>query len=278
MKILVTGGAGFIGSRLVDRLVDGHEVCVLDNLVSGMREWVNPEAAFINGDIRDADDVKKAIKGCGLVFHLAAIADARSSDENNMYAVDFLGSKNVFDEARTAGAKIVFASSAAVYGDCPLPNIEGMNCQPLGQYGKSKLRAEKICPEGSLVLRFFNVYGPRGHGVINLFAKKIPGYGDITVYGTGMQTRDYVYVDDVVNALMLGFEHSGLYNVGTGIETNVLDIIDIIQKISGKNAKVRFTMPKQEIQRSRADIKKISGLWKPTFGIKEGIKQTLLSG
>ncbi len=275
MKILVTGGAGFVGSHLVNRLVDDHEVTVLDNLHSGRKEWVNPRATFIQGDIREEKDIRKAIKGKEMVFHLAAIADARSTDADNVYSVDFLGSKNVFELAKLINAKVVFASSAAVYGDAPLPNREDMVCKPLGQYGKSKLRAEKICPEGSLILRFFNVYGQRGHSVINLFAEKITNYQDITIFGSGIQTRDYVHVDDVVNALLLGFDHEGIYNVGTGKETNLLDIIDIIQRISGIRAHRKFTIPKKEIQRSRADITKILEIWRPEVSLKLGIKELL---
>ncbi|MBI5347134.1 MAG: NAD-dependent epimerase/dehydratase family protein [Candidatus Aenigmarchaeota archaeon] len=277
MKIVVTGGAGFIGSHLVEKLANEHDVTILDNLSTGRKEWVDPRAKLIKGDIRDIADVRKAMRGCEMVFHLAAIADARSSNADDIYAVDFLGSKNVFDTAKLINAKVVFASSAAVYGDAPPPHRDDAECKPISQYGKSKLRAEKICPEGSLILRFFNVYGPRGHGVINIFTEKTVKYEDVKIFGTGMQTRDYVHVEDVIEALLLGFKHSGIYNVGTGKETNLLDVIDLIQRISGIRTHKSFAMPKKEIQRSQADIARISAIWSPKISLKLGIKELISS-
>ena len=271
MKILVTGGSGFIGSVLVRKLLGaGHEVVVLD-LTKG-----SEAAQYLIGDIRNMDEVQKAAKGCGLVFHLAAIIDVRASAEND-YAINFLGARNVFEAARRNNAKIVFTSSAAVYGDAPLPVSESSDCNPLSQYGKSKLKAEKLLGENDLILRLFNVYGPGAKSVVNKFCKKVPASQQITVYGTGMQTRDYVYVDDVVSALLLGFRHSGLYNVGTGVETKLLDVIDIIHRLSDIEPNIKSEPPNdKEIKRSVADISKIKSLgWSPKVSAEEGIRRIL---
>ena len=261
MKILVTGGNGFIGSYLVEALLDlGHEIVVLANDEKNKNE----KTTFIKGDIRDAYDVRKTMDGCGLVYHLAAIVDLRAANDDDIYAVNFLGSKNVFEVAKQKNVKVVFASSAAVYGNGRVPNKETDECKPISQYGKSKLRAERYLqatvPE-HFILRFFNVYGTKGHSFINTLCKKIPNFEDIIVNGNGMQTRDYVYVTDVVNALLLGINNTGLYNVGTGQDCTVVKLIDTIHEITRCKPNMKFTPPlKNEITRSRADITKISNI------------------
>lgn len=279
MRILVTGGAGFIGSHLVNKLVElNHEAVVLDNLSAGRKENVNSKAKFIEGDIRDSFEVGNAMKGCEAVFHLAAMADARDGGEK-MYEVNYLGSQNVFTAAQESNAKIIFTSSAAVYGNASLCK-EDSECKPVNEYGKSKLKAEKALMKAlpnAFIARMFNVYGPNGNSVINRFCKNIPNYEDITIFGTGMQTRDYVFVSDVVDALMLGLENNGIYNAGTGVETGLLELIDVIENISGAKANMKFEKPIEgEIMRSRADISKISQLgWKPKVSLKEGVRMIL---
>ncbi|MBI4162373.1 MAG: NAD-dependent epimerase/dehydratase family protein [Candidatus Aenigmarchaeota archaeon] len=276
-KVLVTGGAGFIGSNLVKRLVaDGYEVVVLDNLSTGVYQRLPKQAKFVKGDIED-DDTYRVIEGCTHVFHLAAKTDARENDDS-VYRVNYLGSKKVFEAAKAVGAKVIFTSSAAVYGSAPVPHKETAECAPITQYGKSKLKAEKLLnTESSLVVRLFNVYGPEGNSVINKYCKLIPNYKDIIVYGTGMQTRDYVYVDDVINALMLGMELNGVYNIGTGLETKVVNAIDMISNVTMAKPTVKFDKPKQEIQRSKADITKIRNYWHPVVDLQKGIELTLRS-
>lgn len=275
MRILVTGGAGFIGSNLVNSLVENNEVVVLDNL-SNSKNNVNKKAAFIKGDITDMDDVIKAVKGCDVVFHLAASIDVRNSDEKKDYEVNFLGSKNVFEAANDIKAKIIFTSSAAVYGNAHCPVTEETECNPISQYGRSKLRAEKLLKD-AFVLRLFNVYGYNSHGVIEKFCKSITNYETVIVNGRGNQTRDFVYVSDVVNALILGIENTGTYNIGTGKETSVLEIIDIIHKTTKCKPDVKFGMPiENEILRSYADNKKIKSLgWTPKVNLQEGIENVL---
>jgi UDP-glucose 4-epimerase len=276
MKILVTGGAGFIGRHLVNRLIsDKHEVVVLDSFYSSKKANLNKSAKVVEGDIRDASDVAKAIHGCSHVFHLAAISESRASDENLVYNVNFMGSKNVFEISEKVKAKVIFTSSAAVYGESRGAK-ETDATHPENQYGKSKLRGEKIVPPDSFIARLFNVYGPEGHGVVNKFAAAIPKYKGVTVFGHGSQTRDYVHVDDVIRALMLGLEKKGTYNVGTGREKSITDIIQIISDITRSTPDVTFAPAAPgDVQRSRADISKISKLWSPSMEIKEGIRNLL---
>lgn len=275
MKILVTGGAGFIGSHLVAKLAEEHEVVVLDNFYSGKKDWVG-NAKVIEGDIRDSSDVARAIHGCSVVFHLAAISEARATDENLVFNTNFLGSKNVFDAAKAAKAKVIFTSSAAVYGESRGAK-ESDPTNPQNQYGKSKLKGEHAIPEGSFVVRLFNVYGQRGHGVVNKFAQAIPKYKGITIYGHGSQTRDYVHVDDVVSALLLGLKHEGVYNVGTGKDRSVTDVVQMISNLTRSTPEVTFAPATPgDVQRSRADISKIKSIgWEPAVEFKQGLKELL---
>lgn len=279
MKILVTGGAGFIGSHLVDRLVSDHDVVVLDNLSSGRREHVNKKARLVEGDIRDPTTVATAMQDCRSVFHLAAITDARSSDEDTVYQVDYLGSENVFKMAAAKKCKIIFTSSAAVYGET-FPCSEDAKCAPISQYGKSKLKAEALLQRldgDAFIVRIFNCYGSRSRSVVNKFCERIPDYKDITVYGPGLQTRDFVHVNDVVNALLLGLNRSGVYNLGTGMETSVLHLIDLIHNVTKAKPSAKFTQPvKGEIRRSKADISKIKTIgWEPRITLEDGIRSLL---
>lgn len=270
MNILVTGGAGFIGRHLVDRLVSkGHSVAVYDKLLHSKEN-----VRLIEGDIRDMDDVKRAMKDVEAVFHLAAISDSRANDDA-VYNANFIGSKNVFEAAKAANAKVIFTSSAAVYGETKLAK-EDAECTPINQYGKSKLRAEKICPGDAFVARLFNVYGPGGNSVVNKFCQLIPKYEPVTVYGHGNQTRDFIYIDDIVNALLLGLELSGVYNVGTGKETSVMELVDIIHDLTKSKPDIKFAPPLQEIIRSKADITKITATeWYPKVELVDGIERTL---
>ncbi|MBI4174945.1 MAG: NAD-dependent epimerase/dehydratase family protein, partial [Candidatus Aenigmarchaeota archaeon] len=210
------------------------------------------------------------------VFHLAAISDLRA-DEDLIYSTNFIGSKNVFDAAKQAGAKIIFTSSSAVYGETKLAK-ESDECHPANQYGKSKLRAEKICP-GGFIARLFNVYGPEGHGAVNIFCKLIPKYEDVNVFGHGTQTRDFIYVDDVVNALIMGMKMEGVYNIGTGKEMSLLEVIDMIHAMTKAKPNIKFTAPLAgDVQRSRADISKIQQTeWFPRVELNDGIRKVLMT-
>ena len=278
MNILVTGGTGFIGRHLVSKLVSkGHNVTAYDNFSTSKKDSID-KVKIIEGDVRDVDDVQRAMKGIEAVFHLAAITEARSTNDDLVYNTNFIGSKNVFEVAKAAGAKVIFTSSAAVYGESKITK-ESDECHPISQYGKSKLRAEKLCPEGSFIVRLFNAYGPGGHSVINKFCKLIPKYEDVTIFGHGNQTRDFIYVDDVVNALVLGLEVSGTYNIGTGKETSVMEIVDIIHIMTKSKPNIKFgpAVP-GEIMRSKADITNIQKTtWFPKTELPDGITMVLKS-
>lgn len=283
MKILVTGGCGFIGTHLVNKLIElGNEVVVLDSLSGGKKPNLNEKATLVEGDIRDSDNIRKAMNGCSVVFHLAAVTDVRNANDDLIYSTNFLGAKNVFEVARAKNTKVIFPSSAAVYGNAPIPHKESTDCNPVSQYGKSKLRAEKYlvqqAPQDSyFIVRLFNVYGPGGSSGVNKFCKKITKYDDVVVFGNGLQTRDYVYVSDAVDALLLGLTNSGLYNVGTGQDVSTLSLIETIHNMTRCKPDIKFTIPNaSEIARSKADITKISQLgWSPKISLHDGIQLVL---
>lgn len=277
MKILVTGGSGFIGTHLVERLLkEGNEVIVLDN-----KPPKNKKAHYVNGDIRSAEDVSLAMNRCKACFHLAAIAQARNEDRDLLYKVNYLGSKTVFDEAEKVGAKIIFSSSSAVYGNAPVPLKESVQCKPVSYYGTTKLKAEQLLKgTDAFITRFFNVYGSGTEaGVVNVFCKKMMNYEEVPVMGTGRQTRDFVYISDVIDALMLGFKHNGVCNVGTGKETSVMQLIEMIQRLTRYKPNIkRIEGSPLDPERSVADISKITKLgWKPKIDLQKGIKISLES-
>ncbi len=277
MKILVTGGSGFIGTHLVNRLIEeGHDVTVLDS-----KPPQNRKVHYINGDIRSSEDVRRAMGGCKACFHLAAISQVRNEDKDLLYKVNYLGSKTVFNEAEKAGAKIIFASSAAVYGKAPVPHKETSKCSPISYYATTKLKAEQLLKgTDAFIARFFNVYGPgAGTAAVNIFCQKMMNYEEIQITGTGRQTRDFVYVSDVVDALLLGLEHGGLYNIGTGKETSIIGLVEIIERMSRYKPNIKKVPAVPiDIERSVADITKISKLgWKPKTDLKAGIKLVLES-
>jgi UDP-glucose 4-epimerase len=217
---LVTGGAGFIGSHIVDRLLgDGYQVRVLDNFSTGKRENLpdSGDLEIITGDVGSFDDVHEAMKDVELVFHEAAIASVPKTihDPLASHTTNYLGTLNVLEAARQQGTKrVVFASSAAVYGDLPeLPKREDMPLKPLSPYAVDKLASEYACQVythlhglETVCLRYFNIYGPRQDpgspysGVISIFADRLKKGERPVIYGDGEQTRDFVFVSDVVEA------------------------------------------------------------------------------
>lgn len=248
MKALVTGGAGFIGRRLVDRLLsDGAAVSVLDDLSTGNASRLNPDADFILGSILDAKIVERAIANADVVFHLAAIASVEkcTADFVSSHAVNLTGFLTVLDSARRASPspKIVYASSAAVYGSnesTPLAECDAT--RPVSPYGADKLACElhaksayEVYGLRSVGLRFFNVYGPGQDpsspysGVISRFVERALAGQAILIHGDGLQTRDFVYVDDVVEAIVCSAEvemdnPAEVFNVCTGVETSILGL------------------------------------------------------
>ena len=264
MRITVTGGAGFIGSHLVDRLIeDGHTVQVIDNLYTGNKEFVHSKAQFIELDIRDPKlySVLEEFRP-DYIFHEAAQTEVSTSMSDPMLDCDInlMGLINLLNAAvKLDVKKFLMPSSAAVYGNLDtLPLNEEMIGNPSSFYGLTKLTTEhylRIYHEAFglpyICYRYSNVFGPRqGNGgeggVISIFAKAIVQGSPIIIYGDGKQTRDFIYVDDVVEANILGMEHQviGIYNVSTGISSSVNLLVDEFRNISGKDIEVVYDKPR----------------------------------
>ena len=271
MRAIVTGGAGFIGSHLVDALVArGDEVTVFDNLSTGRRERVNEGARLVEGDARDAAAVENAFGNeAEVCFHLAAQADVRVSVERPDFdlEVNALGTVRVLEAAGRQGTQVVFASTGgAIYGECEEPAGEDSPRRPLSPYGASKLAAEeylavynRLQDRGHVSLRYGNVYGPRQDphgeaGVVAIFLGRLAREEVLRVYGDGHQARDYIYVDDVVAATLAAQGRSGVFNVGTGIETSVLELADACGRVAGIEVSLAFEPPRAgELGRSVLD-------------------------
>ena len=264
MRITVTGGAGFIGSHLVDRLIeDGHTVQVIDNLYTGNKEFVHSKAQFIELDIRDPKlySVLEEFRP-DYIFHEAAQTEVSTSMSDPMLDCDInlMGLINLLNAAvKLDIKKFLMPSSAAVYGNLDtLPLNENMIGNPSSFYGLTKLTTEhylRIYHEAFglpyVCYRYSNVFGPRqGNGgeggVISIFAKAIVQGSPIIIYGDGKQTRDFIYVDDVVEANILGMQHQviGIYNVSTGISSSVNLLVDEFRNISGKDIEVVYDKPR----------------------------------
>jgi UDP-glucose 4-epimerase len=264
---LVTGGAGFIGSHLCDALVHrGDSVRVLDDLSTGSRDNLPPGVPLIEADVADPDAMRAAIEGVDGAFHLAAIASvARGvTDWLGTHRANLTGTITLFDAIRRRGGPVpvVYASSAAVYGDCAtVPIGEDAECRPLSAYGADKYACELHARVASHVhgipttgLRFFNVYGPRQDpgspysGVISIFCERVVRGVPIDVFGDGEQTRDFVFVADVVTTLLAAMDRTPadapVFNVCTGTPTSVLQLARTIAALAGTTLDVRHLAPR----------------------------------
>ena len=281
-KVLVTGGAGFIGSHTVDLLLErGIPVRVLDNLTSGHRSNLprsHSQLEFIEGDITSVSTVESAMDGVSHCLHLAAQVSVEASMQDPLHSAmqNIVGFVTVLDAAHRAGLKrLVYASSAAVYGDpSEIPLRETAARQQLSPYGLEKQVDEeyadlylRIHGLSSLGMRFFNVYGPRQDpkspyaGVIALFVDRITGGEKLTVFGDGSQTRDFVYVGDVArsNVAALSSQATGACNIGTGNQVTLLDLIDILSSITGNRCETSFEPARKgDIKHSLADVEKMN--------------------
>jgi UDP-glucose 4-epimerase len=290
---LVTGGAGFIGSNLVDALLArGDEVHVLDDLSKGRRENIADGAELHVADIRDPGAVFDAVQP-EVVFHLAAQANVRVSVERPDFDADVnvVGTVRILEAARRHGAQIVFSSTGgAIYGECDGPAPETSERRPLAPYGTSKLCGEeylatwnRLYETKHVALRFGNVFGPRQEphgeaGVVAIFMGLLLDGGTPKIYGDGRQTRDYVFVRDVVAAVLAAVGHEGgVFNVGTGIETSVVELYDATTLATGIEREPEHAEPRLgELQRSVLDPSRAERElgWRPQTSLADGLRDT----
>lgn len=299
---LVTGGAGFIGSHLVRFLLTHGRVRVLDDFSSGTLsnlEEVLSAIELVRGSVTDAALVQKAVEGCTVVFHLAAQVSVPLSLEQPVetFEVNLYGTQLLLEAARQAGVqRFVFASSAAVYGDTPrLPKRETMQPRPISPYAWSKWYGELLCRDywrvygvPTVSLRFFNVYGPR-QNPRSQYAAVVPRWitAALTdrkpiVYGDGKQTRDFVYIDDLLQGLWLAANHPDavgrVFNLASGRAYSLMELLHAIEQAAGVSLEPQFAPPRPgDIRHSYAEIRAARGIlgYEPKITLQEGIRQTL---
>lgn len=291
--ILVTGGAGFIGSHLVDSLFPANTVRILDNFSTGTRSRVPDEVTVYETNLQDTATLREAMADVDIVFHLGAMVsvDGSIDDPAKSHTVNVDATRLILEYARTEGAKIIYASSAAIYGDPdtePIP--ESLTKTPTSPYGLDKLTADHYCrlyadlyDVDVVALRYFNVYGehqPNGQysGVINTFFRQALAGDPITVHGDGTQTRDFVHVADVVQANHLAVNRGvpgEAYNIATGQSTSINDLAHLIKDLVDSQSEIIHTDPRPgDIQQSRADISKAKTdlNYSPTISVSEGLQ------
>ncbi len=298
MNVLVTGGAGFIGSHVVDALlVEKHRVTVLDNFSSGKKENVAARCLPVEGDVRDPDVVDHCMRGQNVAFHLAAFSSVPQSveDPETCIETNVTGTRHVLESACRAGAsRIVFASTSAVYPGFPdTPKDEAEAPEPKSPYAESKLEGEKLLRWfyernglGYVSFRYFNVYGPRQDveseyaAVIPLFILRSLAGATLIIDGDGRQSRDFVYVGDVVRANLRAMETTacGVFNVGTGWAVSVVELADRIVRRIGSRSGLRFGPSRRgDVRSSTADIRSISSTlgWSPEWSLDDGLTATI---
>jgi UDP-glucose 4-epimerase len=301
VKTLVTGGAGFIGSHVAERLTMlGHSVRILDNLSTGKRANFEPFAdgvEFIHADVRDGPAVEEATRGCDVVFHQAAIVSVPYSVEHpqETHDANLQGTLNVLQAARRAGVRrVVLASSAAVYGDSPaLPKVETMAAAPISPYGVEKIASEyylfafgRLYGFEGVALRYFNVFGPRQDpsspysGVISIFVDRAMANQAPMIFGDGSASRDFVFVENVVDANLLAATRDGVagrsFNIACGTRTSLNELVSTIGRIVGRDLGVRHAAARAgDIAHSVADIscaRDVLG-YEPRVGVEEGLRR-----
>jgi UDP-glucose 4-epimerase len=265
-RYLVTGGCGFIGSHLTERLLAlGHDVLVLDDLSTGKRENLPAGVRLIEGDVADHPLVDAALAGSDGCFHLAAVASVQKSNEDwlGTHRANLTGTISVLDSARRHGrVPVIYASSAAVYGDNPdLPLVETAQLRPLSAYGADKMGSELHARVASLVhgvpttgFRFFNVFGPRQDphspysGVISIFINRLLAGQPVTIFGDGLQSRDFIFVSDIVDHLIAAMTkpepEPRVFNACTGRATTLLDLVTVLGSLIGITPDIQFAAPR----------------------------------
>ena len=299
MKILITGGSGFIGSHIVEYYQGrAEEIRVLDNLRTGYaRNLDGLECTFIEGSVTDRETVRRALEGVDLIFHLAALVSVPESMEMPGECVDINvhGLLNVLEEASAAGArKLVFASSAAVYGDNPeVPKLESMRPEPKSPYAITKLDGEYYLDmfqrEGRLdttAIRFFNVFGPRQDpkgayaAAVPIFIEKALANEPLTLFGDGGQTRDFIFVKDIVGALVFAAETqgvAGVFNAGYGGQITINELAEGIVMATGSSSPIEHASERPgDVRHSRASAQHLRDAgWQPRFTLAQGLEQTI---
>ena len=299
-NVLVTGGAGFIGSNIVDRLSPENKVIVLDNLFSGLisnLEESKNQITFIKGDILDKALVKDIVAEVEFIFHLAAhVGNIRSlKDPYFDMDVNIKGTLNLLEACRDSNIKrFVYTSSGAIFGEAKyLPIDEDHPLNPESPYAVSKLAAEKYCfafhkvyDVPTVALRYFNVYGPRQDtseyaNAISIFLSKTKEGKPLTIFGDGKQTRDFVFIEDVVNANILAATQPAaageIFNIATGRATSINQLTDLIKQVSTRENQITYAPPRAgEVRDSRANIEKTRKLlgYNPKTSFKEGLLST----
>jgi nucleoside-diphosphate-sugar epimerase len=303
VKVLVTGGGGFIGSHTVDRLLaDGHEVRVLDNFATGRREnllEVLSDVDLVEGDIQSYERVSNAVRGCEIVIHQGALPSVPRSvqDPLTSNATNVTGTLNVLLASRDFGVKrVIYASSSSIYGANPeLPKHERLVPQPISPYAVAKLAGEGFCRSfwevfglETVALRYFNVFGPRQDpgspysGVISLFATALLEGRRPTIYGDGEQTRDFTYVANVVDGVLRACEApkaaGQVVNVATGGRISLNELLRTMNQLLGSDIQAIYEEPRAgDVKDSQADISKAWTLlgYEPTVSLEEGLRRTL---
>lgn len=301
-RVLVTGGGGFIGSHLVDALVQrGDAVRVLDNFSTGRREnlaHLDGKIEILEGDVRNPEQVEAAVQGVDLIFHQAAFISVPESlqDPQTCFAVNVDGTATLLEAARRHGVrKVVLASSTAIYGDASdFPLTEDTPPRPLSPYALSKQVNElygdlysRLFGLPVVALRYFNVYGPRQRpdspyaAVIPLFLKRLLQDEPLTIFGDGKQTRDFVFVEDVARANLLAAESNvagEAFNVCSGREASLLDIVETLRRVTGRQPTLRYEPPRPgDIYRSLGDPRKAATVlnFRACVSLTEGLQRTL---
>ena len=298
MRILITGGAGFIGSHLAEHYQGRAEVRVLDNFRSGRRRNLEGmQVELIEGDICDAATVRRAVAGIEVIYHLAALVSVPESVSNpeECRRINIDGTVNILEAAAASGVrKVLFASSAAIYGDNPaVPKVETMTPEPGSPYAATKLEGEQLsdaCRRDrglhTACLRFFNVFGPRQDprsayaAAVPIFMERALRNEPLTIHGDGAQTRDFIYVKDIVGALVHLSEHqelAGVYNAGYGGSVTISELARAIIRLAGSSSGILHAGERPgDVRHSRAAVDKLLATgWRPQHTVQQALHATL---